>query len=71
MPHTFDQSASPREGKDVRKLMESLYTCVKLIQDESAIQELQNLIRQYELGKTDPLPNRALHQIAKKRRINK
>jgi hypothetical protein len=51
--------------------MEFLYTCIKLIQDESIVQELQTLIRQYELGKTDPLLNREVHQIAKKRRTNK
>jgi hypothetical protein len=71
MPQAFDRSASSREGKEVSKLMEFLYTCVKLIQDESAIQELQNLIRHYELGKTDPLLNREVHKIAKKRRTNK
>jgi hypothetical protein len=42
-----------------------------LIRDESAIQELQNLIRRYELGKIEPLLNREVHQIAKKRRTNK
>jgi hypothetical protein len=51
--------------------MEFLHTCIKLIQDESIVQELQNLIRQYELGKIDPLLNRAVYQIAKKRRKNK
>jgi hypothetical protein len=71
IPQAFDQSASPREGKEVRKLMEFLYTCIKLIQDESIVQELQNLIRQYQLGKIDPLLNRSVHQIAKKRRKNK
>jgi hypothetical protein len=71
MPHAFDQSASPREGKEVSKLMEFLHTCIKLIQDESVVQELQNLIRQYELGKIDPLLNREVHQIGKKRRTNK
>jgi hypothetical protein len=50
MPLAFDHSASPKEEKEVRKLMEFLYTCIKLIQDESVVQELQNLIRQYELG---------------------
>jgi hypothetical protein len=35
------------------------------------VQELHNLIRQYELGKVDPLLNRAVHQIGKKRRTNK
>jgi hypothetical protein len=42
-----------------------------LIQDENDVQELQNLIRHYELGNIDPLLNRAVHQIGKKRRINK
>jgi hypothetical protein len=50
--------------------MEFLYTCIKLIQDESIVQELQNLIRQYELGKIDCLLNSVLHQIGKKRRKN-
>jgi hypothetical protein len=51
--------------------MEFLYTCIKLIQDERIVQELQNLIRQYELGKIDPLLNREVHQISKKIRTNK
>jgi hypothetical protein len=51
--------------------MEFIYTCITLIQDESVVQELQNLIKQYELGKIDPLLNRELHQITKKRRTNK
>jgi hypothetical protein len=71
MPPTFDQSASPKEGKEVRKLMEFLYTCIKLIKDDNDVQEIQILIRQYELGKIDPLLNRAVHQITKKRRTNK
>jgi hypothetical protein len=71
MPQAFDQSASPREGKEVRKLMEFLHTCIKLIQDESIVQELQNLSRQYDLGKIDPLLNREVHQITKRRRTNK
>jgi hypothetical protein len=71
MPLEFDQFSFPKKGKEVSKLMEFLYICIKLIQDESAIQELQNLIRQYELGKVDPLLNMAVHQIAKKRWTNK
>ena len=71
MPQEFDQSTSPREGKELRKLMEFLYTCIKLIQDDNAIQELQNLIRQYELGNIYPLLNREVHRITKKRRKNK
>jgi hypothetical protein len=51
--------------------MEFLYTCIKLVQDESIVQELQNLIRQYELGKIDPLLNREVRQVGKKRRTNK
>jgi hypothetical protein len=50
--------------------MEFLYTCIKLIQDESDVQELQNLIRQYEIGRIDPLLNKAVHQLSKKRRTN-
>ena len=42
-----------------------------MIQDENAVQELHNLIRQYELGKIDPLLKRATHQIGKKIRTNK
>ena len=68
MPLEFDQFSLPKEGKEVSKLMELLYTCIKLIWDESIVQELQNLIRQYEIGKIDPLLNREIHQIAKKER---
>jgi hypothetical protein len=71
MPLEFDQSASPKEGKEVSKLMEFLYTCIKLIQDESDVEDLQSLIRQYELGKIDPLLNREVHQVSKRRRTNK
>jgi hypothetical protein len=71
IPLEFDRSSSLGEGKEVRKLMEFLYTCIKLIQDENIIQELQNLIRQYELGKIDTSLNRAVHQVGKKRRTNK
>jgi hypothetical protein len=48
-----------------------VYTYLKLIQDENDVKELHNLIRQYELGKVDPLLNRTVHQIGKKRRTNK
>jgi hypothetical protein len=67
----FHESSSPTEGKEVSKLMEFLHTCVKLIQDKGIVQELQDLIKQYELGKIDPLLNRAVHQIGKRRRKNK
>jgi hypothetical protein len=46
MSLAFDQSASPGEGKEVRKLMEFLCTCINLNKDERDVQELQNLIRQ-------------------------
>jgi hypothetical protein len=42
-----------------------------LIKDESDVQELQNLIKQYDLGKVDPLLSRAVHQVSKMRRTNK
>jgi hypothetical protein len=71
MPQEFYQSAAHKEGKEVSMLIDFLYTCLKLFQDEKVIQELQNLIRKYELGNIDPLLNREVHQIAKKRRTNK
>ena len=51
--------------------MEFLYTCIKLIQDENVVRELQNLIKQYELENIDPLLNKAVQQIGKRRRKNK
>ena len=71
MPQAFYQSSSPQEGKEVSKLMQFLCTCVKLIQDKGIVQELHKLIKQYELGNIDPLLNRAVHQIRKRRRKNK
>jgi hypothetical protein len=71
MPQAFDQSSLPREGKEISKIMEFLHTCIKLIQDKTVVQELQNLIKQYEIGKIDPLRNREVHQIEKRRRTNK
>jgi hypothetical protein len=71
MPHTFDQSASHRGGKEVSKLVSFLYMFIDLLKDGKAIHELQNLVKQYELGKIDPLLNREVHQIGKKRRTNK
>jgi hypothetical protein len=71
IPQAFDQSTSPKEGKEVSKLIEFLYTCLKLIRNENVVQELQNLIRQYNLGKVYPLLNRAVHHIGKKRIKNK
>jgi hypothetical protein len=51
--------------------MEFLCTYINLIQDEKSRQELQNLIKQYEIGRVYPLLTKALHQLSKKRRTNK
>jgi hypothetical protein len=51
--------------------MEFLCTCINLIKDETIVQELQNLIKQYEIGNIDPLMNKEVHQLSKKRRTNK
>jgi hypothetical protein len=51
--------------------MESLCTCINLIKDEINVQELQNVIRQYEIGKVDPLLSREVHKVSKKIRKNK
>jgi hypothetical protein len=48
--------------------MDFLYTCINLIKDERVVKELKKLIRQYELGKVDPMLNRAVHQLSRKRR---
>jgi hypothetical protein len=45
MSLTFDQSASPGEGKELSILMEFLCTCINFLKDESVVQELQNFIR--------------------------
>jgi hypothetical protein len=37
MPIEFDQSASPKEGKEVIKIMKFLFTCINLIKDESVV----------------------------------
>jgi hypothetical protein len=71
IPLVFDQSASSREGKEVRKLMKFLCTFINLIKDEKFVKELQYLIRQYEIGRVDPLLNRVVHQVSRKRRTNK
>jgi hypothetical protein len=71
MPQAFDQSTAHKEGKEESMLINVLYTCLKLIQYEKYVQDLQNLIRQYELGKVDPLLNKEVHHIGKKRRKNK
>jgi hypothetical protein len=71
MPLEFDQYASPGDGKEARKLVSFLYTFIEKIKDEKVIQELQNLVRQYEIGRVDSLLNKEVHQLSKKRRKNK
>jgi hypothetical protein len=71
MPLAFDQSASPGEGKEASKLVGFLYTFIDLIKGEKAIQELQNLIKQYEIGRIDPMLSRVVNQVSRKRRTNK
>jgi hypothetical protein len=71
MPLVFNQSTSPGDGKEVSKLVSFLYTFIELIIDEKSIQELQNLVRQYEIGRVYPLLKKAVHQLSKKRRKNK
>jgi hypothetical protein len=71
MPPAFDPSALSRKGKEVSKLMDFLYTCINLIKDEKFVQELQHLVRQYEIGRIDPLLSRAVNQVSRKRRTNK
>jgi hypothetical protein len=44
---------------------------IDLIKDERVMQDLQHLIKQYELGKVDPLLNRVVDQVSRKRRTNK
>jgi hypothetical protein len=71
IPLAFNKYASPGEGKEVRRLVSFLYTFIDLIKDERDVQELQHLIRQHEPGKVDPLLNRAVHKVSRKRRTKK
>jgi hypothetical protein len=67
----FDQSASPGEGKDVRKIVGCLYTFIDLIKDERAIQEIQHLIKKYDIWRMGPMLSRIVKQVSRKRRTNK
>jgi hypothetical protein len=71
MPLAFDQSSIDKQGKEVRKLMDFLYTCINLIKDENVVQELQHLVGQYEIGRIDPIMSRDMNQVSRKRRTNK
>jgi hypothetical protein len=51
--------------------MDFLYTCINLIKDEKVVQELQHLVRQYEIGRIDPMPSRVVNRVSRKRRENK
>jgi hypothetical protein len=61
----------PGDGKEASKLVSFLYTFIELIKDERVIQELQTLVRKYDIGRVYPLLNKAVHQLSKKRRTNK
>jgi hypothetical protein len=71
MPPAFDQSVPLKQGKEIRKLMDLLYTCINLIKDEIVVQELKHMIRQYEIGRIDPLLSRVVNQVSRKRRTSK
>ena len=71
MPPTFDQSTLRKQRKEVIKLVDFLYTCIDLIKDERVVQELQHLIRQYEIGRVDPLLSRVVNKVSRKRRTSK
>jgi hypothetical protein len=71
MPPSFDHSAPLRKGKEVINLVDFLYTCIDLIKDENFVQELQHLIRQYEIGIIDPLLSRYMNQVYRKRMKSK
>jgi hypothetical protein len=69
MPPAFDQSA--RQGKEVSKIMDFLYTFINFIKDEKVLQELQHLVRQYEIGKIDTMLSRVVNQVSRKWITNK
>jgi hypothetical protein len=71
VPLEFDQSTPPRYGKEVSKLINFLYMFIELIKDETTIKELQNLVKKYDIGRVDPLLNKAVNHLSKKRRKNK
>jgi hypothetical protein len=71
MPPAFDQSTLSRQGKEVSKLMDFLYTCINLIKDEKVVQKLQYLVIQYEIGRIDAMLSRTVNQVSRKRRTKK
>ncbi len=71
MPLIFDRFSPARAGKEVSKLVEFLHSCLGMISDAHAIQELNQLIKHYELGKVEPLMTRAFNQVSRKKRSAK
>jgi hypothetical protein len=71
MTPTFSQSILAKQGKEVSKLMELLYNCINFIKYENIVQELQQLVRQYEIGRIDHMLSRVVNQVSRKRRKNK
>ncbi len=71
MPLVFDSSTIVQAGKEVSKLVEFLHSCLGMIIDAHAIQELCQLIKHYELGKDEPLLTRAVNQVSRKKRSAK
>jgi hypothetical protein len=71
IPPSFDQYSLSRQGNEVRKLMDFLNTCINLINAEKVVQELQYLVRQYEIGRIYPMMSRAVNQLSRKRRTKK
>ena len=67
LPLDFHQSPLPGDGKEASKLVSFLYTFIELIKDEKVIQELQNLVRQYEIGRVYPSMRKSVHQLSKRR----
>jgi hypothetical protein len=51
--------------------MDFLYTCINWIKDERFLQELQNLLRKYEIGRIYHLLSRVVNQVSRKRRTSK
>ncbi len=71
MPPSFDRPTPSRLGKEVSKLIDFLHSCMGLITDDNAIQELQHLIKQYAVGKVEPLLTRAVNKVSRKKRSAK
>jgi hypothetical protein len=70
MSPKFDHSSLSRQGKEVRKLMDFLYTCINLIKYEKVVHDLQHLVRQYEIGRIDPILSISVNKVSRKIRIN-